>query len=101
MARKGLIESNHRKKRIVQRDKLKRSLLKKTIRDKSISLEERFGCVLKLSKMPRNGSAVRVRERCILTGRSRGVYRFFSLSRIKFRELALVGDLPGVKKSSW
>ncbi|ETZ04766.1 MULTISPECIES: 30S ribosomal protein S14 [Holospora] len=101
MARKGLIESNHRKKKMVQRDRLKRSSLKKIIHDRSIPLEDRFNHVLKLSKMPRNGSLVRVRGRCALTGRSRGVYRFFALSRIKFRELALTGDLPGVRKSSW
>ncbi|PPE03646.1 30S ribosomal protein S14 [Holospora curviuscula] len=101
MAKKGLIENNHRKKKIVQRDKLKRFSLNKSIHDKSLSLEERFKYVLKLSKLPRNGSAVRIRNRCMLTGRSRGVYRLFALSRIKFRELALAGDLPGVKKSSW
>ena len=101
MAKKGLIQNNHRREKIVQKDKIKRASLSKLIRDKNLPLEERMKYVLKLSKLPRNGSAVRIRERCTLTGRSRGVYRFFSLSRIKFRELALAGDLPGVKKSSW
>ena len=101
MARKGLIESNHRKEALVKKYKHKRSALKRKVYDKNLSLEERFKSVLELSKLPRNGSGVRVRGRCILTGRSRGLYRFFALSRIKFRELALSGALPGVRKSSW
>jgi small subunit ribosomal protein S14 len=101
MARKGLIESNKRKKRIVDQYKKKREALKISIRNQSLSLEERFECVLKLAKLPRNSSSVRVRSRCSVSGRSRGVYRKFALSRIAFRDLALSGCLPGVKKSSW
>ncbi|OJU73399.1 MAG: 30S ribosomal protein S14 [Alphaproteobacteria bacterium 40-19] len=101
MARKGLVESNNRKKRLVEQDKQKRERLKDIIRSKTSTLEQRFEAVLKLSKLPRNGSAVRVRSRCVLTGRPRAVYRMFGLSRIAFREEALRGHLPGVKKSSW
>ena len=101
MARKGLIESNAKKASLVKKYQRKRSELKKKVYNKTISLEERFKSSLELAKLPRNGSAVRVRTRCMLTGRPRAVYSFFGLCRIKLRELALSGDLPGVKKSSW
>ena len=68
---------------------------------KDISMEERFKFQSRLNDLPRDGSNVRVRNRCILTGRTRGVYRKFGLSRIKFRELSMSGALPGVVKSSW
>ena len=71
------------------------------IRDRSSSAEERFEARLKLSKLPRNSSKSRIRNRCSLTGRPRAVYRKFGLSRIALRELASNGKLPGVVKSSW
>ena len=64
-------------------------------------MEERFKIQAKISELPRDGSRVRVRNRCELTGRTRGVYRKFGLSRIKIRELSMAGLLPGVVKSSW
>ena len=70
-------------------------------KDKNISTEERFEARLKLAQLPRNSSKNRIRNRCLLTGRPRGVYRKFGLSRIAFRELASDGKLPGVVKSSW
>ena len=68
---------------------------------KNLSMEDRFNIQFKLNDLPRSSSRVRYRNRCKLTGRSRGVYRKFGLSRIKIRELSLEGKLPGVIKSSW
>ena len=69
--------------------------------DKTISIEERLKLQNKLNDLPRNSSNIRYRNRCKLTGRTRGVYRKFGLSRIKIRELSMSGDLPGMVKSSW
>ena len=66
-----------------------------------MSADEQFQARLKLSRIPRNASKVRIRNRCILTGRGRGVYRKFNLSRIAFRELSAIGQIPGITKSSW
>ena len=71
------------------------------IKNKNISLEERISYQNKLNDLPRNGSSIRHRNRCEITGRPRGNYRKFGLSRIKLRELSMTGDLPGVVKSSW
>ena len=79
----------------------KRKLLKSKVMDKSLSLEDRIMFQNKLNELPRNSSSIRHRNRCELTGRSRGVYRKFGLSRIKIRELSMTGNLPGVVKSSW
>ena len=91
------------KKRIAKalQAKDKRNALKSIIMNKELSIEERFAATQKLSKLPRNSSAVRIRNRCSLTGRPRGNYRFFGLSRIMLRELASFGKLPGVVKASW
>jgi small subunit ribosomal protein S14 len=78
-----------------------RDALKKIIKNRSLSLEERIDANLKLAEMPRNSSFTRVRNRCELSGRPRGFYRKFKLSRIALRELASEGFLPGVTKSSW
>lgn len=101
MARKGLVESNLRKERLVERAKSRRSKVKAIVMDRTLPLEERFAAVVKLSQMPRNESAIRVRTRCIETGRPRAVYRFCGLSRIAFREEAMQGRLPGIRRSSW
>ncbi len=101
MARKGLLESNDRKKALVKRFSDSRKRLKSIIMDRTIPLEVRFESSLKLAKMPRNSSKVRVRSRCIETGRSRAVYRFCGLSRIILRQEAVHGRLPGVRRSSW
>ena len=76
-------------------------LFKSKIKNKNISLEERLSYQNKLNDLPRNGSSIRHRNRCEVTGRPRGNYRKFGLSRIKLRELSMSGDLPGVVKSSW
>ncbi len=101
MAKKSSVEKNNRRKRMVARDMQERKVLKDIIMNKSIPLDERFAAQLKLAKMPRNGAAVRVRNRCELTGRARGFFRKFKVSRICIRYLAGRGLLPGVTKSSW
>nr|YP_009755801.1 ribosomal protein S14 [Gonatozygon brebissonii]QIQ23079.1 ribosomal protein S14 [Gonatozygon brebissonii] len=90
-------------KRRVQfsRYELKRMLYKAISQDRKLSPSDRYEYSLKLSKMPRNSSRTRIRNRCILTGRSRAVYKMFRLSRIVFRELASRGALLGISKSSW
>ena len=75
--------------------------LKAIAKDVSLSLEDRMKAQALLQRIPRNASPVRIRKRCALTGRARGYIGIFHLSRIKFRELALQGVLPGVKKTSW
>jgi small subunit ribosomal protein S14 len=87
--------------RLVRQHSVKRELLKALARDESAPSEERFNARLKLAKLPRNSSPVRVRNRCLLTGRPRGVYRKFQLSRIALRDLASTGHIPGMVKSSW
>jgi small subunit ribosomal protein S14 len=79
----------------------KRLKLKAIAIDRTAPPDERFAAQLKLAELPRNGSATRVRNRCALTGRPRGYYRKFKLSRIALRELASAGQIPGVVKSSW
>ena len=101
MAKKSAIEKNRRRIKLVQRYAVKRARLKTIARDQSVPAEERFAARLKLAAMPRDGSAVRIRNRCTLTGRPRGVYRKFKVSRIALRELASVGMIPGMVKSSW
>ena len=101
MARLALTVKNERRKKQSKNQIKKRIELRKKVRDESLSEEERFHAQMKLQSMPRNGCENRIRNRCELTGRSRGYYRAFGLSRIKFRELALQGMIPGVTKSSW
>ena len=101
MAKLSSIQKNLFRKTLIQKYKSKRELLKSKIKDKNISLEERIVLQNKLNDLPRNGSAIRHRNRCEITGRPRGNYRKFGLSRIKLRELSMSGDLPGVVKSSW
>ena len=81
--------------------KARHDMLKAAFMDKDTPMEERFSLMMKLAKMPRNASKVRQHNRCELTGRPRGVYRKFKLCRIKLRELASSGQIPGVVKSSW
>jgi small subunit ribosomal protein S14 len=101
MAKKSSVEKNNRRKRMVANDFEKRAALKKAIMDKTIPLAERFALTLKLAQLRRNGAKVRIRNRCEFTGRARGYYRKFKLSRICLRQLAGKGLLPGVVKSSW
>ena len=101
MAKKSAIEKNKSRIKKVERFRNKRMELKKLIMDKKTSQEDRFEAVMKLSSMPRNGCATRVRNRCELSGRPRGFYRRVKLSRIALRELAASGQIPGMTKASW
>ncbi len=101
MAKKSAIEKNKRRIRLVAKYANKRARLRAIARDRSLPPEERFQAYLKLAELPRNGAAVRVRNRCELSGRPRGFYRKFRLSRIALRELGSVGQIPGLVKSSW
>jgi len=86
---------------LVKRMAAKRKRLKATAADRTLPPEERFEARLKLAEMPRNSSATRIRNRCELSGRPRGFYRKFKLSRIALRDLASSGQIPGMVKSSW
>lgn len=101
MAKKSAVEKNEHRRRLVAKFQAKRAALKKVVMDKSRDPEERFEATLALAALPRNSAAVRVRNRCALTGRPRGYYRKFGLSRIALRELASQGQVPGCVKSSW
>jgi small subunit ribosomal protein S14 len=101
MAKQSSIQKNKNRKTIVSKYQSKRQDLKKKIMQKDLSMEERFKLQSKLSELPRDSAKVRLRNRCELTGRTRGVYRKFGLSRIKLRELTMSGNLPGMVKSSW
>ena len=101
MAKQSSIQKNLNRRSIVKKFNRKRQSLKKQIMKKNLSMEERFKIQSKLNELPRDSSKIRVRNRCKLTGRTRGVYRKFGLSRIKMRELSMSGALPGVVKSSW
>jgi small subunit ribosomal protein S14 len=101
MAKKSAIEKNNRRRRLVARYAEKRARLKALAKDDTLPQEDRFAARLKLAKMPRNSAPVRVRNRCLLTGRPRGNYRKLKMSRIALRELASAGQIPGMVKSSW
>ena len=101
MAKQSSIQKNLNRKMIVKKYFNRRKNLKIQVKKKGISIEERLKIQSKLNDLPRDSSKVRIRNRCELTGRTRGVYRKFGLSRIKIRELSMSGALPGVLKSSW
>ena len=101
MAKLSAINKNNRRIKLANRFYLKRKSLKKIIMDKKLTLEERFRAQQKLSKLPRNSSKIRVRNRCQITGRPHGVYRKLKISRIALRQLGLEGKIPGMVKSSW
>ena len=101
MAKKSAVEKNNKRKRLVERRGARREALKTTIKDKSLPMEERFQAVMKLSKEPRNSSKIRIRNRCEVSGRPRGYNRKLRMSRIALRDLASLGQVPGVVKSSW
>ena len=101
MAKTSAVERNKKRERLSKKYAGHRQRLKDVANDESRPMEERFSARLKLAQLPRNGSPVRVRLRCQLTGRPRGNYRKFQLSRIALRELASTGQIPGMTKSSW
>ena len=101
MARLSSIESAKRIRKKVQAKKTRRAELKAIIMDRNIAPEKRFDAQLRLAAMPRTSSATRIRNRCMITGRARGVYRKFNISRIMLREMVANGLIPGVRKASW
>jgi len=101
MAKISKIVKNEKRKKTVTQYATKRAELKKVINDPKSSIEQVDEAVMKLQKLPRNASPVRVRNRCSQTGRPRGFLRKFGVSRVTLRELALQGQIPGVVKSSW
>ncbi len=101
MAKKSSIEKNERRKSLTKKFEGRRAALKAQVYDRQAPAEERFQAVLKLAQMPRNGARIRVHNRCEITGRPRGYYRKFRMSRIAFRDLSSMGMIPGVTKASW
>ena len=101
MAKTSSIEKNLRRINLVSKFSKKREALKKIIKNRKLTLDERFKAQLKLAKLPRNSSKTRIRNRCEITGRPHGVYRKLKISRIALRELASKGRIPGMTKSSW
>ena len=101
MAKKSSIEKNNRRKRLVEKYAAKRAELQAILANPETSDEDFFTAQRKLAKLPRNSAAIRVRNRCSITGRPRAYIGRFGVSRLTFRELALDGKIPGVTKSSW
>ena len=101
MAKKSSVNRNKKRIRMSLKFASKRRKLKSIVMNKKLGLEERFSAQIKLSKLPRNSSKIRVRNRCQITGRPHGVYRKLKISRIALRELGLEGKIPGMVKSSW
>ena len=101
MAKKSKIARNEQRKVIVARYNEKRIALKKTLIDENATPEEREAARVALQKLPRNASPVRVRNRDKIDGRPRGTFQKFGISRVRFREMAHRGELPGITKSSW
>ena len=101
MARKSLIEREKKRAKLVALKYEQRQELKKVIRSLTATDEEKTEAMKKMDKLPKNSSPIRVRNRCQLTGRPRGYYRKFNVSRLCFREMALEGLIPGMVKASW
>lgn len=101
MAKASSVNRNLKRRKLAKQFAGKRAVLKATIKNREIAPEERFAAMLKLADLPRNSAPTRIRNRCALTGRPRGNFRKFNLSRNALRLLASRGQLPGVTKSSW
>ncbi len=101
MAKKSAVNRNQRVKGLVKQYAAKRAALKAIASNETLPLEERFEARLKLAELPRNSAAVRIRNRCLVTGRPRGYYRKLKMSRISLRDLGSHGLIPGLVKSSW
>ena len=100
MAKKSVIQRNLKRQRIVKKYETERKRLK-ALQKKATTVKERFQIALELSKLPRDASPIRIKRRCELTGRAKGYFRDFGMSRILLRKLANQGELPGVVKASW
>lgn len=101
MAKTAVINRDLKRRAMVEKYAAKRAELKAIISNQSLSEEEQAAARLKLQQLPRDSSPVRLRNRCALTGRPRGTFRKFGLGRIKIREYAMRGEIPGVVKASW
>ena len=101
MAKMSMIERESKRERTVAKYAAKRARLKEIIRSPKSSDDEKWDAQVALQKLPRNSSPVRLRTRCSVTGRPRGVYRKFTLARTKIREYGMKGDIPGLVKASW
>ena len=101
MARKSVLIRNENRRKLIVRYAARRTELRKILKDPHASSEDKMKAQENMQKLPRDSCAVRYRNRCKITGRSRGVYRRFGISRSVLRELVLNGDVPGVTKSSW
>tara|TARA_Y100000022_G_scaffold192826_1_gene195412 strand:+ start:279 stop:584 length:306 start_codon:yes stop_codon:yes gene_type:complete len=101
MAKTSAVEKNKKRIKLVKKYQSKRKKLKKIVMDKKLNLNERFEAALKLAKLPKNSAKNRIRNRCEITGRPHGYYRKLKMSRIALRELASMGKIPGMTKSSW
>jgi small subunit ribosomal protein S14 len=101
MAKLALINRQEKREKLVAKFAAKREKLVAIINNQSLSEEERFEARLKLQALPRNANPTRLRNRCSVTGRPRGVFRKFGLGRNKLREIAMRGEIPGVVKASW
>ncbi|MCB1581630.1 MAG: 30S ribosomal protein S14 [Marinicella sp.] len=101
MAKESMVQRDLKRKRIVEKYAAKRAAIKKIIADPNSSFEQMMEAQEALQKLPRNSSPARMRKRCQVSGRPRGYYNKFGLSKTKFREAAMRGDIPGLKKASW
>ena len=101
MAKTSAIEKNKRRRKTVSEQAAKRAVLKATVMNQELPIDERFQATLKLASLPRDGSKTRIRNRCEVTGRPRAFYRKLKMSRIALRELGNLGKVPGIVKSSW
>ena len=101
MAKLSLINRDEKRRELVKKYAKKREALLSIINDAKVSDEDRYAARLKLQQLPRNANPTRLRNRCAITGRPRGVYRKFGLGRTKLREATMRGDVPGLRKASW
>lgn len=101
MAKTSMVQREVKRKRTAEKYAAKRAALKKLVVSPTATDDEKWEAQVKLQKLPRDASPTRQRKRCQVTGRPHGVYRKFGLSRIKLREHAMKGDVPGLTKASW
>lgn len=101
MAKTALINRDKKRRKTVKKFAARRTELLAITNNQKLSPEERYEARMKLQKLPRDASPVRLRNRCALTGRPRGVFRMFGLARGKLRDIAMRGEIPGVIKASW
>ena len=101
MAKKSQVLRDKKRQKLIVKHAAKRAELRKKLNDPEVSIEEKLEIQVAFSKLPRNSCPTRLKRRCEVSGRPRGYYRKFGISRIALRELAHQGMLPGVRKSSW